>query len=273
MEKFEPIRSKDNDFFKRIKSYALSKYRRRDNVLLVEGQKTYDEALSSLTLVYTVVSESYLSKNREICVGSGTQDGSVQHEHGLRNLRVLSDALFALLSELKTSQGILGVFEAPVFDLDIATLSRVVVLEGVQDPKNVGVIIRTAHCLSYQAVFLGAGCAHAYSPKVIRASMGSSFHVPTVAGSTVGQIEQLKDSGFLLIGADVSGSEELPEGLLVDQKIALVIGGEGSGLSQEVLMLCDYRFRLKICESAESLNAAVASGIIMYILNADLTVS
>ncbi|MCL2379592.1 MAG: RNA methyltransferase [Coriobacteriia bacterium] len=258
MENMEIITSSGNDFFKQVKSYSVSKYRKRDDILLVEGQRIYDEALVRLTPVYTIVSESYLGKH----------DAAVLE--GLPNLRVLTDSLFNSLSELKTSQGILGVFKVPTFDdVDVTSLNRLVVLEGVQDPKNVGAIIRSAHCLGYQAVFLGDGCASPFSPKVIRSSMGSSIYLPTFADDTLAQLRQLKDSGFFLIGTDLSGSEDVLQDMDALCKIAIVIGAEGRGLSSGVLELCDYRFKVSICESAESLNVSVASGIIMHIFNAD----
>ena len=242
------IKSKDNDFFKRIKSYNSAggaKYRKRDNCLIVEGEKTYAEALKVLKLKSTIVSESYLTSTNE----------------SFQNLTIFADSLFDSISELKTSQGILGIFELPNYDIDMTALSRVVVLENVQDPKNVGAIIRNAHCLGYEAVFLGEGCAQPFSPKVIRSSMGASFHLPVIAGSTLTQMQELKDSGFTLIGTAMSGEEAVPQ----FEEVALVIGNEGSGLSQEALELCDYSFKIKMSDQAESLNAAVASGIAMYL--------
>jgi len=244
------IKSKDNDFFKRIKSYSSAggaKYRKRDNCLIAEGEKTYAEALKTLKLKNTIVSESYLASTNE----------------SFQNLTIFADSLFDSISELKTSQGILGVFEIPSYDIDMTALSRVVVLENIQDPKNVGAIIRNAHCLGYEAVFLGEGCAQPFSPKVIRSSMGASFHLPVIAGSTLTQMQELKGSDFTLVGTAMSGEEAVPQ----FEKVALVIGNEGSGLSQEALELCDYSFKIKMSNQAESLNAAVASGIAMYLFS------
>ena len=242
------IKSKDNDFFKRIKSYSSAggaKYRKRDSCLIAEGEKIYAEALKTLKLKNTIVSKSYLASTNE----------------SFQSLTVFADSLFDSISELKTSQGILGVFEIPSYDIDKTALSRVVVLENIQDPKNVGAIIRNAHCLGYEAVFLGEGCAQPFSPKVIRSSMGASFHLPVIAGSTLTQLQELKDCDFVLVGTAMSGKEAVPQ----FEKAALIIGNEGSGLSKEALEFCDYVFRIKMRDSAESLNAAVASGITMYL--------
>jgi len=255
MEYIEIIRSKDNSFFKKIKSYAQAKYRNQDKVLLAEGTKLFADALATLTMQRVVVSESYYDNNQDKL-----------EEFDQRTLTIFDDRLFAQLSELKTDQGILGIFEQPTFDLDFADTARLIVLEGVQDPSNVGAIIRNAHCLGYELVVLGKGCAHPFSPKVIRSSMGSVFHVPVISLTSsdhmLQQLQGLKDIGFSIVGTAAHGKEVVP----AFNKLALLIGSEGSGLSQQSLDMCDYIYRIKIQESAESLNAAVASGIAMYLL-------
>jgi len=249
------IRSKDNDFFKLIKSYASAKARKRDRVLLAEGEKTYAEALATLKLRNTIVAESYFdAANPKTCASPEPAQ-----------LTVFADSLFDAVADLKTSQGIIGVFEQPTVtmeSLDFELLTRVVVLDGVQDPSNVGAIIRSAHCLGFQAVLLGEGSAQPFSPKVIRSSMGSVFHVPVIEASVADYIAQLKAAGFAVVGTALSGSADVPKSL----KLALLIGSEGRGLSPDILEQCDHIFSIKMSDSAESLNAAVASGIAMYVL-------
>jgi len=250
------IRSKDNDFYKKLKSYGQLKYRKRDNVVVVEGQKIYDDALPHLELHYTVVSESYFAKHQDRLFSQPEQS----------RLTVLADSLFASLSELKTDQGIMGIFQQPDYEVDASKLKRVVLLEDVQDPTNVGAIIRSAHCLGYEAVFLGAGCAQPFSPKVIRSSMGAVFHLPVVSLSDVDQLHQhtalLKEAGFSIVGTTLSGSSDV----VPATKLALVIGSEGHGLTAQTLDLCDHAFTIEMSDRADSLNAAVASGIAMYLL-------
>jgi len=265
----EIISSKQNDFFKKIKSYRLAKYRKQDNIVLVEGQKVYDEALSRLKPIFTVISESYLDKHEDMhtIVPSNLPfekgqnlEGQQGREQEHRYL-AMSDSLFATLSELKTDQGILGVFEIPKFQVDLMSLSRVVILEGVQDPTNVGAIIRNAHGLGYGAVFLGEECAHPFSPKAIRASMGSVFHIPVVSCTLFEQIQRLKDEDFVIVATDLAGDSKAAP----FKKCALLIGSEGKGLSVEALSMSDEIFTIEMRNNAESLNAAVASGIAMYL--------
>ncbi|MCL2808243.1 MAG: RNA methyltransferase [Coriobacteriia bacterium] len=279
MDNQEVIRSKENSFYKRIKSYQSAKYRKQDNCFVAEGEKLLFEALASCSLKHILMSQSYYMQ--------AVQQLSAPHDHqtlkpalrllhvaeesSAQLLTVLSDNLFCSLSELKTSQGVLGVFELPAHEVDVSGFNKVVVLEGVQDPKNVGAIIRSAHCLGYEAVVLDCCCAQPFSPKVIRSSMGSVFHVPVVScqapGQLLQQIAKLKDSGFYIVGTALSGTEKV----VAKAKIALLIGSEGGGLSSQSMELCDHIFTITMAESAQSLNAAVACGIALYLFNTDST--
>lgn len=113
------ITSKDNDFFRKIKSYSLAKNRKRDGVVLVEGKKFYKDASQHLNLRYTLTNEDYFSDSAE--------------EAPLENHTHLSNHLFSVLSDTKTSQGIIGIFDLPDSSPDLALLNKVVVLEGIQD--------------------------------------------------------------------------------------------------------------------------------------------
>ena len=305
------IKSKDNDFFKTIKSYHSAKYRKRDKVLIAEGAKLCHEALFTLQVRHIIVSKSYYDKHfshrfENNAVFAISTESNTLREHTATSRRtqhppchlerseaqsrdlkpsqlqvlpdkleefdqskftIFADSLFAQISELKTNQGILGIFEQPSFEVNLAELSKIVILEGIQDPTNVGAIIRNAHCLGYELVVLGEACAHPFSPKVIRSSMGSVFRLPTFSLDSsehlLQKIQDLKGAGFSIVGTALSGDEQAP-GL---EKFALLIGSEGSGLSQQAIDVCDSVYTIKMDKSAESLNAAVASGIAMYLLN------
>jgi TrmH family RNA methyltransferase len=254
------IKSRQNDFYKQLKSYQLAKYRKRDNCLVAEGDKLYREAASTLPLRYTVVSESYLAAHPQLL-----DEHSSLAEAGLEQgrLSIFANDLFESVSELKTSQGILGVFEQPTAVIDVADQQRVLMLEDMQDPKNLGSIVRSAHALGYGAVFLAGACASPFSPKAIRASMGSVFHVPLLSVDLQQQISELKAADFTIVGTALNGDADARK----TDKLALLIGNEGSGLSAGAQELCDNLFTIPMHNKAESLNAAVASGIAMYIFN------
>ena len=256
LEDIHFITSKNNDFFKKMKLSTLPKNRVREGIVLVEGDKSFREASLVLPLRHVLVDEtfdldSFMNTLPDIPSQTYTR---------------FSNHLFNALVDTKNPQGIIGVFDLPDQQLDLTTLDTVVVLEGIQDPGNVGTIIRTAFCLGYQAVLLDDACATYFSPKVIRSSMGALFHIPCASASLEQHVGDLKDAGFSIVGADMDGDDVRERDTsATPEKIALLVGSEGQGLSETALSACDYRYRIPLAhEAAESLNVAVASGIMMY---------
>ena len=142
--------------------------------------------------------------------------------------------------------------------------SRLVALDGVQDPGNVGTIIRTADAAGLDGVLLSAQCADAFSPKVLRATMGSVFRMGIrVTEDLPGELARLKQEGFSVLSSQLDGTpfyEREPVG----ERFCLVIGSEGNGVTPEVQQVATHRVKLPMRGGAESLNAAVAAGIMMY---------
>ena len=166
------------------------------------------------------------------------------------------------LSTLTTPTGPVGVF--PFVDVSAAellsTTERVVLLHGVQDPGNVGTIIRSANAFEAGAA-LSRGCADLYNPKTVRATMGSIFHTP-VARELVSMdfLQEARSSGFTTVAA-VPGSGESPR-VLPEGRIAIVVGAEGSGLPHEVIEACDIG--VTVPSRTASLNAAIAASVLLY---------
>lgn len=166
------------------------------------------------------------------------------------------------VSALKTPAGPVGVF--PFLDVSDADLlsarDRVVLLHGVQDPGNVGTIIRSAHAFG-AGVALSAGCADLYNPKTVRASMGSIFHAPVARELDTAEFLNTAEAAGYRSAAAVPEGGEAP-GSTLDGRSVLVVGAEGSGLPTEVLEKCSSRVSLP--SRAASLNAAVAASILLY---------
>lgn len=166
------------------------------------------------------------------------------------------------VSALKTPTGPVGVFpflDVPEVDL-LSARDRIILLHGVQDPGNVGTVIRSAYAFG-AGVALSAGCADLYNPKTVRATMGSLFHAPIARElDAIEFLNRARDNGFRTLAAVPEGGEapgSLPEG-----KSVLVVGAEGSGLPDIVLEVCDER--VTVPSRAASLNAAVAASILLY---------
>ncbi len=180
-------------------------------------------------------------------------------------LAEISEQEFADIAATESPQGVLAIAEVPhrtPGDLPIAALRRVLVLDGVQDPGNVGTIIRTAAALGVDAVLAMPGTVDLWNAKVVRSAMGASFRLPVMAGSW-SDIDALRDTGGLTVwGADAHGAplEDQARG----DRIALVVGNEGAGLSAQARARLDVVVALHMSSGVDSFNVAVATGIILY---------
>jgi TrmH family RNA methyltransferase len=140
----------------------------------------------------------------------------------------------------------------------------IVALDGVQDPGNVGTILRTADAAGFSGALLSEECADLYSPKCLRATMGSIFRLKALVTPSLPEtLAELKKGGYSLLSGELNGTP-FYERTNVDSRLCLVIGSEGNGISKAVSDLCTHHLTLPMRGGAESLNAAVAAGIMMY---------
>lgn len=223
--------------------------RKKSGLFTGEGERFFEEIPKEL-IDTVVVSESFLEK------------------HDMPDACVLKDDAYRKLCDTKNPQGILAVIRKPetgqedIFPSgpDEGTL---IVLEGLQDPGNLGTIIRTAEAAGIRAVVMDRNTADIYSPKVVRSTMGSIFRVPFFYTEDLKQtLEGFKKEGVCIYAADLSG-EDLNT-VKLKKKRAFVIGNEGSGLSEEISGMCDKKIRIPMKGKVESLNAAVAAALLMY---------
>ena len=169
------------------------------------------------------------------------------------------------LSGTKSNQGVFALFETPVPPADtLDTARRILMLEGVQDPGNVGTIIRTADAAGLDGVLLSNQCADVFSPKVLRATMGSIFRMNLrTTDDLPGELTKLREKGYSILSSQLDGTP-FYEREKVAEQFALVIGNEGNGVSEQVQQTATHRVRLPMRGGAESLNAAIAAAIMMY---------
>ncbi|MBQ3394499.1 MAG: RNA methyltransferase [Oscillospiraceae bacterium] len=247
------IRSKDNQRIKHaIKLSKDAGTRRRENRFFVSSSK----AVSDLMARGFTASEVF-----------ATHDGL-----GKLDARALEGRLFEIaepvadkLSDSKTDDGVWAVFEMPERDRDPdMTCDRILVLVDVQDPNNVGAVMRTAMALGYTQVLLSEGCADVYSPKVIRTSMTASVRLATHRISEIYRMTgRLEEEGYTTVATCLRDSEELgkwrPEG-----KVAIYIGNEGNGLDDELIDMCRVRLKIPMKGDIDSLNAGVSRRIVMW---------
>lgn len=180
--------------------------------------------------------------------------------------QVISEELAAYISDTKTPQGLFAAAKKPPCENGFANAHKLVILDGVQDPGNVGTVLRTAEALGLDGAVMSADCADIWSPKAMRASMGSVFRLPCISCDLEQMINLLKKSGFSVYGAMLDDSAQRLGKISFPQKSAVVIGSEGAGISAKVQECCTGAVYIPI-SGAESLNAAAAAAIILWELS------
>ena len=146
---------------------------------------------------------------------------------------------------------------------EVAILGNILILDDVQDPGNIGTIIRSAVAFNIGTIILSPRCADIYSSKVIRASQGMIFHINIVVYDVTKIINELKGMDYKIFGTKVNFSKSL-KNVSKPEKFVIIMGNEGNGVSEEVLNMCDDYIYIKMNKACESLNVAVATSIILY---------
>lgn len=251
---FSTIDSPKNPRVKLLKSLSQKKFREETGLFPVEGEKLLNEALDwGFEIAFALVLE---------------QKGALAQRLASAGAEVFfaSEQAIKAACDTETPQGCAAAVRVPDTSGMFPQKGLWTVLDGVQDPGNVGAIIRCADAFGSKGVLLGPGCADVWSPKAVRSAMGSSFHIPVLSVNDLPEaLERMRAQGFRLIAAHLKGAPELPKSL--GESAALLIGSEGKGLSERVSEKADVLFRLPMKGHAESLNAAVAAGVILYELS------
>ncbi len=240
--------SKQNSLIKTLASLKDKKGRRDNGLYIVEGVKMVSEAIKfNQEIEYIVMAESF-DANRLDCNAK---------------LVTVTDQVFEYLSDEKTPQGVLAVIKIPNCTAKKPN-GNAIVLDGIQDPGNLGTIIRTAVASGYSDLYL-INTVDAYSPKVVRASMSGIYFVNLYRCDYDELLACL--GGYDLIVADLDGENLFtfkPQG-----NFALVIGNEGNGVSGELRKRANYVLTIPMSDKIESLNASIAASLMMYNLKQD----
>lgn len=246
------ITSTQNPKLRALRELKQGKARQAEGCFLVEGYKLVMEALRDAQVITVLVDENRLEDYAPVMAARA--DVLIAPEH-----------IVGAVCDARTPQGIVAAVRFPApFDLDTLRDGAVLVLDGVQDPGNVGTMLRTAEAAGFQAAMLSPTCADAFAPKTVRATMGSVFRMPIWRGALMEALKMLRRRDCQLVASVLGGEPFEQAKYLLRWPLALVIGSEGNGISDEVLSLADKRVALAMRGKAESLNAAVAAGILMY---------
>ena len=251
----EYIQSKDNLLIKDIRKLKEKRYRTSSNMFLVEGFRFVEEALDS----GFEVAHIFISARGEDKFKNSSMKNKLQV-----NTKVygVSDSLLKNICDTDNPQGIIAsVRNKPVeikYDNGFYMLA-----DRIQDPGNMGTIIRTAHAAGALGVILTKGTVDIYNEKTLRATMGSIFKIPIIYDNDLSLVQKLKKSGFKLVTSSLATDKNFYD-IDLKGKIIISVGNEGNGISDEVYEICDLKIKIPMPGGAESLNAAVASSIMMY---------
>lgn len=240
------ITSIQNEQVKSWKKLQRKKYRTETETFLIEGYHLIEEAFKSGWEFSKVIVE---------------EGANVPSWFGEATVTLVSKQVFKEISQTEAPQGIAAIVKMKT--VKQGHDKHILLVDAVQDPGNLGTIIRTADAAGFSKVILGTGTVDLYNDKVIRATQGSIFHLPIEQDDLRQAIPTLKQSGYS-VWASTLESATYYKNVKADEKTALIIGNEGAGINEKLITLADKLVKIPIYGEAESLNVSVAAGILMY---------
>lgn len=244
------ITSKDNSKIKEIKKLKEKKYRK--TAFIVEGIKMLKEAISEKAEIDTII----IREDTEL-------DFKLDSELEKKVIHVTKN-VFETISDVVSPQGVLVVINKKIDDNKISKhADYILALDGIQDPGNLGTIIRTADSANMKQILVSKDTVDSYSPKVVRSTMGAIYRVKIIECEDLAKtLKSLQTTGFEIVTTDLHTDKSIYD-MNYNKKI-VVIGNEANGVTPEIRELSNYRVKIPMLGKTESLNAAVATGIMIY---------
>ena len=246
------ITSRDNKIFKLAKLLKTQKGRVEKGLFMIEG--------------FRIVKDALLKGVKAECII--TKDGTALEFSANCPVYAFAPKLFSEIAETVSPQGVIAICTVKKCRLeDILSLGKkcVVMCETLQDPGNIGTVIRTAHAADCGGVILTKGCCDLYNPKIVRATMSAMFSIPVVQGAESQMvIEYFRKSGYKIVAGALTEKAVDFYSADLSGKVLIIIGNEGNGVEDSTLSLCDSVLKIPMRSDAESLNAAVAGSVMVY---------
>lgn len=251
------ITSKENEFVKHVKKLKDKKYRDISDEYVIEGMKLVAEAIQEKASIKQIVLCDDCEKNAMI-------PKDLMYEIAKNECIYVTEKVFKYLSEVQTPQGILAIIEKNKKDGKIDyTQDVIVALDDVQDPGNLGTILRTVDSAGLTQILVSKGTADAYNPKVVRSTMGAIFRVKIIECENLGQtLKEIKKHKFKIVASSLQTENAIYD--INYHKKVIIIGNEANGIEQEIQELADEKVKIPMLGKTESLNASIATGIILY---------
>ena len=254
------ITAKDNDKVKYTKSLLKSKNRNKESKFIIEGYRILTLAIEcNAKIDYVFINEEFEKKTEHVEFLEILKSKNI-------NTYKTTNKIFNGLVDTESTQGILAVvkFNQRTIQENLKDEHRfVVILDRIQDPGNMGTIIRTADAAGVDAIIALKGCVDIYNPKVIRSTMGSIFDMNIIHATQEEAVRLLKLKNFDIVSSYLD-TDNYYDKVEYNYKTALVIGNEANGINDELVSKSDVLVKIPIYGKAESLNAAISSAILMY---------
>lgn len=246
------ITSRENKIFKTAKLLKTQKGRAEKKLFLLEGFRLVKDALLKGAGIECIL----------------LKDGTTLDFKADCPVYTFAPKLFSEISETVSPQGVIALCrmekKSPE-DILKEEKNCVIMCEALQDPGNIGTVIRTAHAANVGGVVLTKGCCELYNPKIVRATMSAMFSIPVVQGTESAEaVEYFRKHGYKIVAGALTESAVDFYSADLSGKVLIIIGNEGNGVEQSTLSLCDSVLKIPMRSDAESLNAAVAGSIMMY---------
>ncbi len=255
-----PITSKDNNIIKHLRSLSDPKHRKKEQAYLIEGVKMVEEAIRDKAGVKMVVASPALVQHHGKAVLKLAEAGSIV-------ILWISEKLMDAVSESKTPQpvmAVVGIKEHTEDELFAHGSKLIVIAHQLQDPGNLGTIIRTTEAVAAAGIALTPNTVDPYSAKTVRASMGSILRLPVVrVGEIEAFVKRCKKMGFQTVATVVTG-EKTHFDIDLTKPTVVILGQEGAGLPPHIMADVDLRVRIPMAETIDSLNVATSAAVILY---------
>lgn len=256
----EKITSVNNQQVKKWKKLHTSKERNKTQSYLIEGFHLVEEALNfkNERIHHIIIDENYLDSEDFIRLFQSFNPSKII---------LITPEIAERISFTQANQGVFAEMAIEQLPFPEKIERPFLLLDAVQDPGNVGTLIRTADAAGFQGVLLGKGTVDLYNDKTLRSAQGSHFHIEVYKDDLEGFIAKMKQIGIPIIGTALDSNAMSYKDMQVESPFSLVVGNEGAGVSAEILNLVDETVYIPMKGRAESLNVAIAASIIMFQLN------
>jgi TrmH family RNA methyltransferase len=253
----QTITSKDNELIKHIRKLKDKKYRDESNEYVVEGVKIVEEAVKENAKIKQIIVCEDTTRTYEIPT-------HIMLEIARYECISVSNKIFNIITQVTNPQGIMAIIEKNAQNAKIDyTQDIIVVLDDVQDPGNLGTILRTVDSIGLNQIIVSKGTADAFNSKVVRSTMGAIFRIKIIEVENLAQaIKEMRKHHFKLMVTSLQTKNSIYD---IDfYKKIIVIGNEANGVSKEIQDMADEKAKIPMLGRTESLNASVAAGVVMY---------